>query len=233
MKKIGLIVFAAAIILGVVIANFISFGKTADEVFDNVTVSSDVPGSGNTVSEKRDLNDFSGIDVSGAFEVEVVSQKDFRVEIEADDNLLSQIKTEVRNGILRISSEDDIKTKNSIRIRISAPDIDRIEVSGATKFSLVDLKNDELKLDISGVSKVKLSGVTGNLSAEISGASHVDAENLKAATATIEASGASHVEVNVSEELVADASGASKINYSGSPKNTRKNSSGVSSINGK
>ena len=233
MKKIGLIVFAAAIILGVVIANFISFGKTADEVFNNVTVSSDVPGSGNTVSEKRDLNDFSGIDVSGAFEVEVVSQKDFRVEIEADDNLLSQIKTEVRNGILRISSEDDIKTKNSIRIRISAPDIDRIEVSGATKFSLVDLKNDELKLDISGVSKVKLSGVTGNLSAEISGASHVDAENLKAATATIEASGASHVEVNVSEELVADASGASKINYSGSPKNTRKNSSGVSSINGK
>ena len=233
MKKIGLIVFAAAIILGVVIANFISFGKTADEVFDNVTVSSDVPGSGNTVSEKRDLNDFSGIDVSGAFEVEVVSQKDFRVEIEADDNLLSQIKTEVRNGILRISSEDDIKTKNSISIRISAPDIDRIEVSGATKFSLVDLKNDELKLDISGVSKVKLSGVTGNLSAEISGASHVDAENLKAATATIEASGASHVEVNVSEELVADASGASKINYSGSPKNTRKNSSGVSSINGK
>lgn len=233
MKKIGLIVFAAAIILGVVIANFISFGKTADEVFDNVTVSSDVPGSGNTVSEKRDLNEFSGIDVSGAFEVEVVSQKDFRVEIEADDNLLSQIKTEVRSGILRISSEDDIKTKNSIRIRISAPDIDRIEVSGATKFSLVDLKNDELKLDISGVSKVKLSGVTGNLSAEISGASHVDAENLKAATATIEASGASHVEVNVSEELVADASGASKINYSGSPKNTRKNSSGVSSINGK
>lgn len=232
MKKIGLIVFAAAIIFGVVIANFISFGKTVESVFD-VSVNSDVHGSGNVASEKRDLNDFSGIDVSGIFEVEVVSQKDFNVEIEADDNLLPQIKTEVRNGILRISSEDDIKTKNSIRIRISAPDIDRIEVSGATKFSLADLKNDELKLDISGVSKVRLSGVTGNLSAEISGASHVNAENLKAVTATVEASGASHVEVNVSDELVADASGASKINYVGSPKNTRKNSSGVSSINGK
>ncbi|MEJ7849173.1 MAG: head GIN domain-containing protein [Pyrinomonadaceae bacterium] len=215
-----------------IIANFISFGKTADQVFDNVSVSSDVHGSGNVVSEKRDLNDFSGIDVSGAFEVEVVSQKDFSVEIEADDNLLPQIKTEVRNGILRISNEDDIKTNNPIRVRISAPDIGRIEVSGATKVSVADLKNEELKLDISGASKVRLSGVTGNLSAEISGASHVDAEHLKASIANVEASGASRADINVSEELIADASGASKINYTGSPKSARKNSSGVSIIRG-
>ena len=232
MKKIGLIVFAAAIIFGVVIANFVSLGTTTEMVFD-FSVDSEVGGSGNIVTEKRDLDDFTGIDVGGVFEVEVVSQKDFSVEIDADDNLLPLIKTEVRGGILRISTEEDLKSKNTIRVRISAPDIDRIEASGVSKVAVADLKNEELKLDISGVSKVKLAGQTGNLSVDISGASYVTAENLKAGIATVDASGASHVNVNVSEELVADASGASKINYTGSPKSAQKNSSGVSSINGK
>ncbi len=231
MKKIGLIVFAAAIIFGVVIANFVSFGKTAEKVF-NFSIDSEIGGSGNIVTQKRDLDDFTGIDVGGVFEVEVISQKDFSVEIEADDNLLPLIKTEVRRGVLRISTDEDIKSKNPIRVRISAPDIDRIEASGVSKVAVTDLKNEELKLDISGVSKVKLAGQTGNLSVDISGASHVDAENLKAGNATVDASGASHVNVNVSEKLVADASGASKIHYTGSPKNAQKNSSGVSTIDG-
>ena len=231
MKKIGLIVFAAAIIFGVVIANCVSFGKTTEKVF-NLSVDSEIGGSGNIVTEKRDLDGFTGIDVGGIFEVEVVSQKDFSVEIDADDNLLPLIKTEVRGGVLRISTEEDVKSKNPIRIRISAPDIDRIEASGVSKVAVADLKNEELKLDISGVSKVKLAGQTGNLSVDISGASHVDAENLKAGIATVDASGASHVNVNVSEELVADASGTSKIIYTGSPKSAQKKSSGVSNISG-
>ena len=231
MKKIGLIVFAAAILFGVVIANCVSFGKTTEKVF-NLSVDSEIGGSGNIVTEKRDLDGFTGIDVGGIFEVEVVSQKDFSVEIDADDNLLPLIKTEVRGGVLRISTEEDVKSKNPIRVRISAPDIDRIEASGVSKVAVADLKNEELKLDISGVSKVKLAGQTGNLSVDISGASHVDAKNLKAGIATVDASGASHVNVNVSEELVADASGASKIIYTGSPKSAQKNSSGVSNISG-
>jgi len=232
MKKIGIIVFAAAILFGVAFANFISFGKTTEKFF-NFSINSDTCGSGNLASEKRDLDDFTGIDVGGVFEVEIVSQKDFSVEIEADDNLLPLIKTEVRGGVLRISTEVDIKSKNSIRVRISAPDMDSIEASGASKVSVADLKNSELKLDISGVSKVTLAGETGNLSADISGASHVNAENLKAENAAVEASGASHANVNVTGQLKADASGASRINYSGSPKSAEKNSSGASNISGK
>ncbi|MBC7899933.1 MAG: DUF2807 domain-containing protein [Saprospiraceae bacterium] len=232
MKKIGLIVFAAAIIFGVVIANFISFGKTTEKVF-NFSIDSEIGGSGNIVTQKRDLNDFTGIDVGGVFEVEVVSQKDFSVEIDADDNLLPLIKTEVRNGVLRISTDEEIKSKNTIRVRISAPDVDSIGTSGVAKVSLTDVKNSDLKIDASGASKVTVAGETANLSVEISGASHLNAEGLRAENAGVDASGASHVNVNVLEQLKAGASGASKINYTGSPKSAEKNSSGASSINNK
>jgi hypothetical protein len=75
-----------------------------------------------------------------------------------------------------------------------------------------------------------LSGETAKLGVEVSGASNIDAEDLKAGAADIEASGASKVSVFATGQLRADASGASKIVYSGAPANIEKTSSGVSSI---
>lgn len=232
MKKIGFIVFAAAILLGVVIASFFSFGRTSERFF-NFSINSATHGSGNSVSEKRDVGNFSGVEVGGVFEVEIVAQKGFSVEVEADDNLLPLIKTEVSNGVLSISTESDIKSKNAIRLRISAPDIDSIEASGASKVSVADLRNSDLKIDTSGASKVTLTGETENLSVEVSGASSLIAEGLKAENATVNASGASYASVIASERLTADASGASKINHTGTPKSTEKKSSGASSITNK
>ena len=229
MKKIGIIVFAAAILIGVAIANFFSFGKSTEKFF-SFSCNSATHGSGNLVSEKRDVGSFHGVDVGGIFQVEILAQKDFSVEIEADDNLLRLIKTEVNDGVLNISSESSIKSKNTIRVRISAPDIDSIGASGASKVSVTDLKTSDLKLDASGDSKVTLAGEAGNLSVELSGASGLEAEGLEAETVSVDASGASCASVNVLEQLEAKAAGASKIIYSGSPKKVEKKSSGASSI---
>ncbi len=75
-----------------------------------------------------------------------------------------------------------------------------------------------------------VSGETANLIIDISGAGKVDAGNLKAENAAIDASGASRVNIFAVNQLRADASGASKIVYTGSPKSVEKNSSGASSI---
>jgi predicted porin len=65
---------------------------------------------------------------------------------------------------------------------------------------------------------------------EVSGASKIDAESLKSKTATVDASGASKVTLFVTERLNSDASGASKIEYSGNPANVEKKTSGASSV---
>ncbi len=229
MKKFGLIIFILALTLGLIFANIFSFGKMTTKFF-NFSINEGVSGSGNVTTEKRDVTDFQEIEVGGVFEVEVTAQKDFSVEIEADDNLLPLIKTEVSGGVLRLETEKGISTKNPIRVRISAPNIENLDISGASKVSLANLKNENLQIDSSGASKIIVAGETENLTVDVSGASKIDAENLKSENASIDASGASKVSVFVANELKSDASGASSIIYSGSPKNLIKKTSGVSSI---
>ena len=229
MKKVGLIIFILALTLGLIFANVFSFGKMTTKFF-NFSINEGVSGSGNLATEKRDVTDFQEIEVGGVFEVEIVAQKDFSVEIEADDNLLYLIKTEVSGGVLRLETEKIISTKNAIRVRISAPNIENLNVSGASKVSLANLRNENLQIDSSGATKITVAGETENLTVDVSGASKIDAENLKSENASIDASGASKVSVFVANELKSDASGASSIIYSGSPKNLLKKTSGVSSI---
>ncbi len=233
MKKIGFIIFIIALIIGVTFANFFAWGKTSAKIFNFSVNFGGVKGSGNVQTEKRSVADFKAIEVGGVFEVEVVAQKEFSVEVEADDNLLPLIKTEVRDGTLEIRTEKRISTRQRIRVRISAPDIENLQVSGASKLSLTNLKNDSLKVDASGASKIKVDGETRNLEVELSGASKLDAENLKSENVNVDGSGASSASVNVSGDLKADLSGASKVTYTGNPRNLEKSTSGASSVRGK
>lgn len=229
MKKVGLIIFITALTIGVVFANIFSFGKATASFF-NFSISNGVSGSGTVAGERREVADFQGIDVGGIFQVEVTAQKDFSVEIEADDNLLPLIKTEVSGGVLKLSTEKRISAKNPIRVRISAPNIENLDVSGASKVSVANLNNENLQIDTSGASKVIISGNTANLTIDVSGASKVNAENLIAENASVDASGASTISVNAINELKTDASGASNIVYLGSPKNLIKKTSGAGSV---
>jgi len=232
MKKIGIIVFGAAIIIGIVFSSLFSFGRLTSKVF-NVSFNSGVEGSGNSTTETRGVSDFTSIEVGGVFQVEIVAQKDFSLQVEADDNLLEYIKTEVRDGRLMIETDKNFNTKTTIRVRITAPNIERIEASGASKVSITDLKNSSLHIDSNGASKISVTGETARLKVEVSGAGNIDAQNLKAENGDIDASGASHADVDVAGTLRAEASGASRITYAGSPKTLNKASSGASSINQK
>ena len=229
MKKIGIIIFIATLFVGVAVANMFSFGQTSARFF-NISINRGVKGSGNIVSEARDARGFKAIEVGGAIEVEVVAQKDFSVEVQADDNLLQFVKTEVRGDTLEIRTEKRFSTRNTIRVKIGAPDIDNLEVSGASRLSLANLKNEALRIDASGASKINVDGETKNLIVELSGASRLDADDLKSENVDVDASGASHAAVFVSSDLKADLSGASRVTYAGNPKNFSNKTSGASSI---
>lgn len=230
MKKFGFIIFIIALIIGVVIANLFSFGKVNASNYINFSFDRSIKGSGNQVTETRNVDEFFSVDASGVFKVEIISQKDFSVSVDADDNLLPHIKTEVKNGELKIFSERRIKSSNPIRIRITAPNVERIEASGATNIDISDLKNSSFEVDTSGASKVKVSGETADLNIDISGAGNVNSSGLTSQKAKVDASGASRVSVNAVTELDVDASGASNVTFSGSPVTISKRSSGASKI---
>lgn len=222
MKNLSLLVFAAALAIGLAFSISCGFSSLRG-----------VQGSGTAKTETRTVGNFTKIDVGGAINVEVAVQKDFSVVVEADDNLLANIKTETSGDTLKIYSENSISPKTRINVKISMPKLEKLDVSGASNGIVTNVNADSLDLKASGASKIKIEGIAKKLNADASGASTVDAENLKAEDANVEASGASSSIVNASNELKADASGASKITYVGEPKNLKQNSSGGSSVNKK
>ena len=88
-------------------------------------------GSGVRKTEQRDLKSFSAIDTTGAYTVDVTCQKPAGVEVEADDNILPLIKTEVRDGTLFVSNDQEFHSSKIPSLRISVPDLSQLTNSGA------------------------------------------------------------------------------------------------------
>jgi hypothetical protein len=231
MKKVGIAIFVLALVGGLVVTNMFSFGRMF--AWPGVHFGA-VQGSGHTASDVRDVEDFHGIDVGGVFKVEVIAGRTTGVEVQADDNLLPLISTHVDDdGILHIDSERRLKSQNDIHVRVTMPDVDSLDVSGAANVTVTGLKNDGINLDASGASRIKMSGETAKLTVDVSGASKILADDLSVVNANVDASGASAVEVNVTGKLAADLSGASNVTYSGSPTSVEKKTSGASHVNAK
>jgi hypothetical protein len=187
-------------------------------------------GSGVMKSEQRSVPAFNSVDISGAYDVQIVAQKEQSVEIEGDDNLLPLIKTEVKGNVLTISNDQSLSTRGKLRLRISTPKLDGITTSGASDITASNVKSDAFKIDISGAGSFKVSGEAKTLEVKLSGAGELDAKDLHAEKVNLTSSGAANADVYASEELHVNASGAGNVNYYGDPKVVTKDSSGVASI---
>jgi len=225
MKKIGLLIFIAALIIGSIFATSFNFGG-----FKMSRMFGVVQGSGVIKSEKRNVSDFVKVDGSGAITVEIAVQEEFSVEVEADDNLLENVKTEVDGDTLKIYSEGRTSRSNPINVKIGMPVLEGLEISGASKANVSNAAGEELELEANGASKITIGGKVKNLKIESNGASKIDAENLKAENADVESNGASKAVVFALNELKADANGASSIVHIGEPASLEKSANGGSSV---
>jgi hypothetical protein len=206
-------------------------------------------GSGVAKSETRDVGHFSEIEVGNAIRLDATTGAANALEVTTDDNLLPHVKTIVTGERLRIYVDGSWSTDLGIRVKATAPVLRALAASGAATTTLSGMAVDRFQLDLSGASSCQLTGdaellevtlsgasratIAGEakqLKAECSGASQLDAMELSAEKASVELSGASTGHVNVSEELAAEASGASTLRYAGEPPSLDKRSSGASTI---
>ena len=188
-----------------------------------------VRGSGVRKTEKRDLPTFTSIETTGAFEVEVTCQKAATFEIEADDNLLPLIETEVKGGVLRVTTTKHYSSRAGITLRIAIPNLESVRSTGAGKFHILDLKNDTFRVDSTGAATVVAEGQSKSVEISSTGAGKIDAHNLRANKADVRVTGAAAVEVNASDELDVTVSGAGRVVYIGNPK-VNKNVSGAGQV---
>lgn len=198
---------------------------------------------------------FSAISVSGAIDL-YLSQSDEEVVVvsAAESKYRNRIITEVVNGELKIYYNDKglqwssgskklkayVAFKNVQKLTASGAsdiyvngvirsDVLKINISGSSDFKgAVDVS--KLSLDQSGSSDSRISGRTTHLKIEVSGASDVKGYDLVADYCEANASGASDIQITVTKELTASASGASDIYYKGQGITRNIRSSGASSV---
>jgi hypothetical protein len=190
-----------------------------------------VVGSGARKTERRDVGDFNRLVVEGAYRVEVSCGGPRSLEIEADDNLLPLIKTDVEGGRLRVHSDSrGMKTETMPRLRVSVSDLSEVSIPGASDFSLEGLDNDAFKLNVEGASKFRASGDTSKLDITLNGAGLVDARELRADRVNVVNNGAGTVSVHALDSLDATVNGVGTIDYYGDPKAVNPKVNGIGRI---
>lgn len=189
-----------------------------------------VRGSGNTKDETRNLSDFKEIEIGGAFDVEVICGEKPSIQLTGDDNILPLIKTEVDGSTLHIYTNKNINPRRKLHLRIATESLERLDESGACDINVSGINTESFVVNVSGASKLNLSGKTGHFRMDLSGAGKVSAKDLVCEVADVEISGAAKAEVFASENLRAEISGVGNLDYYGNPKNISKSISGVGSI---
>ena len=207
-------------------------------------------GSGNVIRQERKVTSFNGIEVSGAFDVKLTQGTPNSVIVEADDNLMDLIRTDVRGSILVIDNKKPISHSKSLKIFITFTELKTIDLSGAVdvesegKLTLqelaisgsgasdakLDLDVQRLGIDCSGGSKLKLTGTAKDVEVDASGAVDLFAYDFPAENYKLSISGAGKAEINVSKNLNVDISGAASVHYKGNPTSMYQDISGAGSV---
>jgi Putative auto-transporter adhesin, head GIN domain len=180
-------------------------------------LTSNVKGSGNRQSQKRDIAPFTSIQTEGAFTIEVVCQKDLSLEVEGDDNVLPLVTAEVRNNVLRLSNNGSYSTSEPVKFTIAVPNLEVLNVSGAGKIDIKGMNNENFAIDADGAPTINVSGNTKMVNIHTNGAGKVNTYNLNAARAVVNSNGATQVELDVNEQLDVTVNGPSSVTYKGDP----------------
>ncbi|WP_350285357.1 head GIN domain-containing protein [uncultured Croceitalea sp.] len=201
-------------------------------------------GNGQVVEESRSVKeDFTEIYASEGIDVFVTQGREFDINVEADENIIELIGTDIKDGKLRVHAIENIgrATKN---VYVTLPKVDALKSSSgadliaqnvikADKIELdassgsdieVELTANEVVADASSGADIKVSGKTESLYADASSGSDIRARGLETKRCNADASSGADISVNVSESLTADASSGADISYTGDAEVTKKKS---------
>jgi hypothetical protein len=212
-----------------------------------------IRGNRNVVSEERSIrSDFEIINVQQGIILTITQGKPTDIRVEADENILDLLITEVKNNELNIYFEKNVNQAKARNVYLTTESISKIKASsGATVKSENTLQAESLNLDSSSGStikihayandiksesssgsSIKLYGKCNTFSAEASSGSSINAQELKTVNAKTATSSGSSIDVFVTGKLTAKASSGGDIDYEGNPSEVDKETSSGGSVSG-
>lgn len=195
-------------------------------------------GNGNVVTETRTLSsEFTEVSAAEGLDVYVTQDDNVSITIEADENIIEFIETELKGNELVIHTSEKIGRAKSKKIYVSLPRIEKLSSSsGADLYTQGVVKADKLELHSSSGadlrasvnageiicksssgSDIRVDGTATTVMADASSGSDIQAGDLETKNAYAEASSGADITVNPSDKLDAKASSGGDVRYKGNP----------------
>ncbi len=194
-------------------------------------------GNGDVETFTLDLDDFHSIRLTTSANVYLTQGNRQSVEVEADENLIDLLDTDVSGGEWDIEFDDCIVSYERFDIFITLPEIRSITSTGSGNIRgendfLVDdielkitgsgdidvaLQADDLEARISGSGDMDIEGECDDMELKISGSGDYNAFSLDALTADITISGSGDAEVYVEDYMDVRITGSGDVYFKGNP----------------
>jgi hypothetical protein len=224
---------------------------------DNSTIttgdgSQETEGNGKVKTESRDLLSFDQVHITGVFNVILEQGSKEAVSVEADENVLPLIITEVVDNILQVKIKDDVSIKHAKKINvhitlvdlqvISMQGVGTLKSEGMLQLKEIELKNegvgttnlslnaDKLTVNTASVGALTLSGSVKDVSIKHDGVGILKAFELKTSRLSLITSGVGASEVYATEEISIDAAGIGSVKYKGGAAKKNIKSEGVGTV---
>jgi hypothetical protein len=198
-------------------------------------------GTGRKATSSTD--EFSEIEVSGAFRVTVRQGDTYKAEAAGSPDDLNDVRLDIRGNRLVVRNRGGSgflsvfgNHRNPVLVTVTMPRLRSLELSAACQADVSGFHDDELRLDASSASSARLNvnvphlevdlssaahaeliGSATKLSVDGSSASSLEALNLRATQASVDLSSGSEAKVHATDELKVDLSSGSLVRYTGRP----------------
>lgn len=209
LKKLPILVLVALVMVSVQPAEAQFWGKS---------------GSGKIVSDTREVSDFSKIRLTGSGDVIITKGAKREVRVEADDNVIEDVRTDVGdNGTLTLGMKKGSWNNVHLKYIITNPVLEGAEISGSGSITVEsDFDAKQMHSGISGSGSIRFkSGKTAKHEVRISGSGSVMADAIEADDVAVEISGSGSANVFAKKTLNARISGSGDVYYKGTPEITK------------
>ncbi len=211
-----------------------------------------VEGSGNIITNKRDVSEFQKVHLKGSGDVFLTIGEEQSLIIKTDDNILPLIETDVSGKKLTISHGKHHLRPTAFEVFITVKYLEGVtisgsgdvhgkdrfvadafyaEISGSGDMDL-EVETGMLTSKISGSGTIQLSGKAEDYTAAISGSGEINAFDVQAKTVSVKISGSGNCRVYATESLDVKISGSGDVHYKGRPQINTKISGSGSLISG-
>jgi putative autotransporter adhesin-like protein len=176
---------------------------------------------GPRVTQTRDVDAFTRIDNDSSVDIRLHVGEPQRVRVRAGENVIGDVRTEVRDGTLRVRFDHSGLGGDDVVVEASVPELAGVAVSGSGDVDADGIRGDAFEVRNDGSADIALTGSTGRLALDLDGSGDANVAGLVARAARVSVTGSGDASVRADDRLDVELDGSGDLEYRGNPRVTK------------